>query len=51
MKIEEKKQLRDESTEASSFPSDDLNFDLWAKEVRIQLVAAIQRRSKRSTEQ
>ena len=51
MNTEVKERSQDRSVEASTISNGDFNFDRWAKEVRTQLVAAIQRRSKRATDE
>jgi len=49
MNAEVKNQTQDKLVETpNSYSEDSFNFDLWAREVKFQLVAALQRRSKRS---
>lgn len=50
MDTEVKERSQNRPIEASTI-SNDFNFDRWAKEVRTQLVAAIQRRSKRAIDE
>lgn len=51
MSTEVKQRSQDKSIETSTISNHNFNFERWAKEVRVQLVAAIQRRSKRLTDE
>lgn len=51
MNTEVKERSQDKLVESSTISNDNFNFERWAKEVRTQLVAAIQRRSKRATDE